>query len=287
MRPFKKIILSCIILLFLSGFKCLSSDFEAGEYLNKIIFIGELPSNNYIYSVNFDGSDLKIIYPNLVGRGLCISKDRRTIYFTNGSDLYSMDMHGNNVTLIHTFSLIVPQFLSASPDGKKIIASATSTSGDDCYITNTAPGTEETYLFNDDHYCVTYSPCGQKIAYSISGGSNYLCISNPDGTNQKILGTYTSASAIFSIGWHPDCKRLLFSPSSENALYEINIKTLQVRTVYQAGSVIFFGKYSPDGYKIALNIGNYYYTMNADGTNVKKISDLHYGSCPHFLGYPD
>ena len=185
-------------------------------------------------------------------------------------------------------------YLSLSPDGKKLIVSNYVSTSDPAVIINTDGSGGETLLSGYSH--VTYSPLGDKIAYvrRYSASDYRLCVSDSDGTNEKVLLSNTTiALDICSISWHPDGSKILYNDLNNSKVMEINVDGSGSRCVLflSGGELVHTAVYSPDGYKIVAHMTDtfeYLYVMNIDGTNFRQLSGsglLITTARPCFIGY--
>ena len=133
--------------------------------------------------------------------------------------------------------------------------------------------------FNGDNTDPTWSPGGQKIAYSVHlGERSGLYVMNSDGTNNQRIKQY-----LFKPSWLPDGKNIIAKGplhGDTTDIYRINIETFDsIKVCYLYGGGITDITVSRDGFTIAfvrqqsgklLQI----WTMNIDGTGLRQLTGL-------------
>jgi len=145
-----------------------------------------------------------------------------------------------------------------------------------------------------DGYAASWSPDGQKLVFSqVTNGNEDLYTCNSDGTNiVKLLDSPSNES--FPM-WSPNGQFIMFErfDSSEGvkdiSSYEIcvlNLLTGEVNALTNNNHLDIAARWSPDGSKIAFlsqaNGGSEIYVMNADGSEIKKVTTTADGSFATF-----
>ena len=113
--------------------------------------------------------------------------------------------------------------------------------------------------------------------------TNSVCVSDADGTNEKVLAT--NIASLRGLSWHPDGSKILYGNLGDSTLMEVRVDGTGVRCVY-SGESFRSGVYSPDSYKIVANVANSLYVINIDGSNLKMLIFTGLGvTRPCYLGY--
>lgn len=204
------------------------------------------------------------------------------VYHGNAVDIYSTNADGADRRQLTTDPErdARPTF---SPDGSRIVFTSHRDSGGRIYIMN-ADGSGQAPLttltgnaFQDDE--ATFSPDGSMVAFTrrdrITGYRIYLI--NTDGTGlRRLTDSADQADDDDEPEFSPDGTRVVFSSnrSNRNALYSINVdgsdlKKLTDDTLPTYGNA----SYSPDGNSIAFDNFRDIFIMNADGTNVRPLTN--------------
>lgn len=171
---------------------------------------------------------------------------------------------------------------ACSPDGRQIAYSQflSPTSSSQLFLVNTdGTGSREISGLNGVHGAVAWSPDGQRLAgLPYDGG---LAIMNVDGSGLTRIQTTGSPSIYFlPLSWSPDGTELLYTgfwvatpgdPSPTHpGVWAVNIES---GTVRQISPNAYYGRWSPDGQRIAyvegepLTPGTTLVTVNRDGSS--------------------
>jgi Tol biopolymer transport system component len=147
-----------------------------------------------------------------------------------------------------------------------------------------------------DGYAASWSPDGKQLVFSqVTEGNEDLYSCNSDGTNiVKLLDSLSNES--FPM-WSPDGQLIMFeqflSPEGETDIksFEIavlNLQTGEVKALTNNNYLDIAARWSPDGSKIAFlsqaggNDDSEIYVMNADGSEVKKVTNTKEGAYATF-----
>ncbi len=211
-------------------------------------------------------------------------------YQNSNYDIYTMDADGNNrVRVTNTSSNVINLSPTWSPDGKKIaFARLNNATGREKGIyTINADGSGQKRLTNSDglgeDLAPVWSPDGQKIAYFTSNNNQeQIIVINSSGGELKTLTADSYRSVLPD--WSPNGQKIVYASTQNiegNGRFEIFTMNPdgsgKKRLTVNSNSDDLAPRWSPDGKKIvftSLRSGkNLIYVMNADGSNVKKVSD--------------
>lgn len=208
----------------------------------KIVFESERDGHPGIYVVNPDGSDLQILLPG-AGWEPTWSPDRSKILFAStlhgggqaDEEVYVMDADGSNIRRL------------------------TNTPGD-----------------STSSWAADWSPDGEKIVFtsnrygSTLGWDGYdLYVMNADGSNVQRLTREPGFDA--SPAWSPDGEHIVFRSTRESTdgIWLIASDGTGPRRLSNYGAR---PAWSPDGKKIAFMGRGEIYVMDADGTNIQRLT---------------
>lgn len=141
-----------------------------------------------------------------------------------------------------------------------------------------------------------WSPDGSKIAFSSNRNSRFgIYIMNADGSNVRLLTDEPSEPG--GPVWSPDGSRIAFTVGTGGAIdsvkptadiYVINVDGSGLVKLTEASAQNFGPTWSPDSRQIAFasnrEAGNQWriWVMNADGTNQRRLTDIHNTNNPAF-----
>ncbi len=202
-----------------------------------------------------------------------------------------MRFNASNIALILAIVLTFFKYdAQAAPtlrSNGKIAFTSDRDGNSEIYLMN-ADGTGQTRLTNNsvrDDY-PTWSPDGSKIAFIRQNGSVLsINLMNADSTNAAELTTFTIFGESpypfpyerFGMDWSPDGSKIVFLDSTD--IFTINVTTRNRVNLTGGQFVNYEPAWSPDGSRIAfarsIYSHGYYpdvYTMNADGSNVMRIT---------------
>lgn len=192
--------------------------------------------------------------------------------------LHAMNPDGSSVQLLSKSISITGGPASWSPDGKDVVFEKRV---DICIIS--PDGSDERCLTKgpERDELPQFSPDGSKIAFSSeSSGELGIWVMNPDGSSRKQLSNNTD----WNPHWSPDGSKIAFTSGRKGkpGIYLINpdgseevrlTKSKHESAGQYSEDDVF--SWSPDGSKIAFQStregGPAIYTMDADGTNQKRL----------------
>jgi len=221
------------------------------------------------------------------------SNDKSKIVFISNREgdfeIFMMGADGSNVTKIDvategfgTFSN--PKF---SPDGSKVLFDAGGSEGTQLYMIN-IDGTNQVQLTTNSEAAInnyaSWSPDGSKIVYiaseEFSNDGNDIFIMKADGTDKMELTTTLTQKEYPTFS--PDGSKILLTSFNDNTfethLFSVNSNGGDLtQLTNNVEGVNVKGSWSPDGSRIVFENDKFVeegiYTMKADGSDIKKITD--------------
>ncbi len=256
---------------------------EAGLFDTRIAFVRKNNNAQDLYTINFDGSDLRRITSyNSLTLSPRWSPDGRQVAFTSfkegNPDIYLQDLDGGKTQRITTYpGLNLPG--SWSRDGKRLLVTLSRDGNQEIYDMTVASRLLQrlTREFSIDVSPVR-SPDESKIAFvSNRGGSPQIFIMDADGGNVRRLtleGNYNTSPA-----WSPKGKKIAYE-GSVNGRFQIFVIGEEGGTPQQltfGGSDHESPAWSPDGRYLAYSVRGYGRSrieiMNADGQNPRVLHE--------------
>jgi len=292
MRKLYQEILLLLLAVALILNSCNTTEPEAIDYHNKILFTSNRSGNNQLYMMNPNGTDIKQItsgeYWHNNGRWspnankiVCNTEEETT---TAGSEMVVMYSDGSNRILLGWGSQ-----MCWYPDGSKIIFSYWQGAEIGVYITtlhSIEPNGENRKMISEKYAgTFTFSPDGIKIAFSVKPDSltrivilNYPSFDRP---------TYIGPQGPYGPSWSPDGTCITFSKKEistelNDDIYVMNSDGSNIRKITSNTSSrpYIYPRWSPDGEKIiflAYTVDGtqkwYLYMVNKDGTDLHKVID--------------
>jgi subtilisin family serine protease len=243
----------------------------------KIVFTSQRKSAiHQIYIMNADGSQQKkLLSDSFECREPDISPDGRKIVFSGQGNIYLMDQDGTNLTQLTHKNVTEPD-PAWSPDGSKIAFTSYLENDPQIWVMS-ADGSNQVRLTSSGKNAdPDWSPDGCEIVFaSFIDNSWRICKMNSCGGDQVCLTADNTTSD--EPGWSPDGKHIVFTRAGR----EIWVMDNDGSNSNRVGNIDAYAWrpcWSPDGSKIAfvsaLNQPPGIYVMNADGSDVTRLSTL-------------
>lgn len=221
-----------------------------------------------IYSINLDGSGLKLI---TTGSDFSLLPNGKMIYINN-QKLFSCNSDGSNSVLISPNSLDIYgyQFYLNSTEILFIIYADP---GASVYVMNTdGSGLTHLNLPNDFglNFEITFSPDGRKIAYRNSSG---LYIINFDGSNKIQIKDTVNTFSFMDINFTPDGNNVVYMEDFANVtamdlrLYNVNSKR---------DTSLFYGNIQSSLGTYCISKWNSLLFSNSNGVNLMNLNNYSY-----------
>jgi len=231
----------------------------------KIIIAG----NPGFWTVNSDGTDLTFILDSLKASNLdfSVSPEENNFIFSNSGNIYKCNYITNFVEIVFTYEEEGARFPSYSPDGSKILFSASKPQGDSTIVklySMNEDGTNQELLYTHTSISSSnirypiFSQDMEKIFFVYGG----LVMCNSDGTDiELIVSSNISYSPISNANEY-----VVYSD-----YYDIFAYNYHTDVILNLGN----GKnpdISPDGTKVTF-CDDDLYVIDIDGTNRTKIAN--------------
>ena len=259
MKTVKKTLLLVLCFILLCAFKCMSSDLEVIHLKERIVvFVG-----TSIYALDSNGRNVTYLTGGLVSSSvLCSNNSGTRIYYGDNAEIYSMDADGNNINMLNAPGGVGS--ISVSPDDKTILYNNGAT-----YKINSDSSGDSLFLSNC--YYPTFSPIGDRIAYTYSKSIYTVKV---DGTNIKQIVSYPSANSISQLSWSLEGSKVICVMESGGVynILSVNVNTLQETYIYSSSTSISSPVFFPDGYRVAFLLGTQLCVIGLDGSGLRVIS---------------
>lgn len=210
------------------------------------------------------------------GRCLFFSSER------NGqSSFYFVKADGSNLQQMRGDGLGQISEPSVSADGSRIAFTARQGAESHIYMMSrgaTAP--VKLTSAGPGNWGPVWAPDGTKILFysnRLGKGRDQIFVMNPDGSNEKQLTNDAFNNSFPS--WSPDGRRILFSSNRDGrgkeGIYAMDADGSNIRRLVPEARALF-GRWSPDGKKLAFIGGNFpdtqIYLADADGANPVQLT---------------
>ena len=263
----------------------------------KILFIRQISTNvRQIWTMNADGSNQVRISPETVYSTIYkYSPNGQKILFTRSPsastvNIWVMNTDGSNPVQLtnNGTSPIEDHFPEWSPDGSKIAFGRCATPSYICDVyTMNANGSNQTNLTtdnpNNDDDNPKWTRDGNRIVYGrLSSDRGEPYVMNANGSNKQALATFGANQYSFPQAISPDGTKVTLDFSDGATLTSREIYMIGVGggiPVNVTNNAVFdgFSAWSPDSAKIAFRsrrdtAADEIYTMNADGSNVVRLT---------------
>lgn len=250
-----------------------------------ILYLHQVGPHEQIFSAWPDGTHLRQLthFTDSAATDPSWSADGKRIAFARDFELGSANEHLDIYTMnadgtgAHGMGL---KGLNGNPiwfpDGRRLLFGRLS----GLWVVPAAGGTPRlTLKIGSDFESLVLSPDGKKVAY-VSNRSNGSALFVADlGTRAARQITPWSLKAKPKIDWSPD-GTLLLSRTEEGAIFTVHVDGSDLKTLVR-GTNYCSDSFSPDGTKVVFidhcDAGGtkaHVYTMNLDGTGVKRIPNL-------------
>jgi TolB protein len=237
-----------------------------------------------IYSMNADGSDRKMLTTAARDgnvRDPSISPDGRKIVFTKDDGaIFTMNVDGGDMTKV-TDAPGRDQQPSFSADGKRFVFAGNR--GDERHIfVIDADGSHERQLTHGSGQDANpvFSPDGRRIAFERFEGKKIDIFSmDSDGRDLRSL-TGWSRMEVANPAYSPDGKTIVFQEpvGFHNEIFAMDARTGEDKTNLTKGAAGEEPSFSPNGDKIVYRLLDGIFTMNADGSDRKQITQTTKGN---------
>ncbi|MFC1564889.1 hypothetical protein ACFL6G_08120 [candidate division KSB1 bacterium] len=266
--------LSISLILFSCGINTLFEPDLTLNYSSKIAFIDRSNSSRYVFIMNPDGSDKKVI---AVSDNRCRdpiwSPDGSKLAYRTNYNLYCVDITRGHIHKLTNFSKSI-NFATWSPDGSKLAFNT-----DEIYTIN-VDGSDLTQLSSNNssdlHPC--WSPDNKKIYYiSNVNGYREIYVINSDGSENKQL-TFDQKSKV-NLKLTGDGTKILFG--CKRNIFVMNSDGSDIRNLTPGLRLDIDYSISPDDSQIAYVDGGDIWIMDFDGgKKINLTSDDNYNSDP-------
>jgi TolB protein len=262
---------------------------KKGIFLSKIAFSCDRTGKKEIYTMNFDGSEVRQITKirsiaigpgwSIDGTKLAFSVFNRHDDNTKNIDLFEYNFNNGNLRLLSNRKGL-NSGASYHPNGKQLALTLSYAGNPEIYVLNLenrkvsqltrSPGFDVDPSFSADGSKIAFvsSRAGKPMVYTMS-------VSNPSDVKRiTFAGSYNATP-----NWAPDSKKLVFAGWLDGHfdLFTITTDGTKIERLTKNEGNNEDPSFSPDGSMIAFssnraNKEKAIYVMNTDGTNVKRLT---------------
>lgn len=237
------------------------------------------PESSGLWFISPDGSDRRMFRNRQGFMHMDWSPDGRWFVFGDvDRQIWKLRVTGDSLTLVLSNSTGLNSAPMWSPDGKRIAFDRFQEDGKTGIYTMSADGTDLRYV---GYGCMSdWSPDGKRIAYM---GSNYVCIRDTNGANDRELVTTDAGAG--NIVFSPDGTKIAFGAAINKVggLYVVDTTGRNLRLLAKDACL---PSWSPDGTRIIYVRTTYervpssdgvtsdqlLYIMNADGSGKRQLT---------------
>ena len=262
---------------------------KKGIFLTKIAFSCDRTGKKEIYTMNFDGSEVRQITKiRSIAMGAAWSPDGSKLAFsvfnrhsdgTKNIDLFDYSFRTGSMRLLSNRKGI-NSGASYHPNGKEAALTLSYTGNPDIYLLNIDARTT-TKLTSSVGFDVdpSFSPDGSKIAFVSSRAGKpmvyTMSLANPSDVKRiTFAGQYNATP-----NWSPDGKKIVFAGwiDSHFDIFTVTTDGAKIERFTKNEGNNEDPSFSPDGSMIAFSSNRVknekaIYLMNSDGTNVKRLT---------------
>ncbi len=262
---------------------------KKGIFLTKIAFSCDHTGKKEIYTMNFDGSEVRQITKNRsISMGASWSPDGTKLGYslfnrhsdgTKNIDLFEYNFRSGGMRLLSNRKGI-NSGISYHPNGKDAAVTLSYAGNPDIYLLNvdsrtTTPLTKSVGFDVDP----SFSPDGSRLAFVSSRAGKpmvyTLNLSNPSDVKRiTFAGQYNATP-----NWSPDSKKIIFAGwiDSHFDIFTVTADGSKIERFTKNEGNNEDPSFSPDGSMVVFssNRANHekgIYIMNSDGTNVKRLT---------------
>ena len=245
-----------------------------------------------IYIINLDGAGLTRLTNNDFEDDWPFwSPDGKTIGFISNRDgkreIYSMNADGSNLRqLSKTESELVLFDWAWAPNSNKLLFLTSDAENRQLNIVN-SDGSDlvpiSDPMLKQLGNTVEWSPDSQKIAYLIQSRGDSIGvieIISEDGRNSKPFSRIIGKQKICYFEWFPDSQNILYvsydgftGGNNEIIISSLDGKEQEIILSSPLLKNFWDAQLSPDGKKILYSLGNEIWSINTDGSDLKKLID--------------
>lgn len=260
----------------------------------KIAFAGAIENQDRydIFTINPDGTGLTTLTRNPGSSDTCPawSPDGARIVFVSERDsnqeLYVMNADGTEQTRL-TNHPAADDWPAWSPDGERIAFSSDRDGQYHLYVLDVDSPDDPVRLTGQEHQetDAAWSPDGTRIVFSVQDGatSNLALLTLADGS----LATLANTDGAQWPEWSPDGERIAFMAQQGRpyTIQTIAPDGTGLTTISANPAGDWFPTWSPDGTRMVMlsyrdNGTEQIYVMNADGSSVRKLTDMSSATFP-------